>query len=190
MRFFPFFARNIVVAGLLAALSGCASYYTHYGMFTASNASGDPRQFRVTWETAEYPGWWFADSRSTPMNLETQCSTRVWKLTDTGNQCAEGVSACGDPALDINAQNGRPVTAETPCMQVSGDDSIVSIDRSVDLLVSCKPAQPVIESGGESVNQDYLRASTVPYSISVRKAARNSLSARPPEFDNHVCEAK
>ncbi|MDG5500470.1 hypothetical protein [Marinobacter sp. BGYM27] len=189
MTFFPFFARNILVAGLLAALSGCASYYTHYGMFTASNSAGDPRQVRVTWDTAEYPAWWFASSQSTPITLETQCSSRVWKLTDKAEECVGGISACGDPALDINAQSGHPATIDTPCIQASGDEAIVDIDRSVDLLVSCKPAQPVTESGGEKTNHDYLRASTIPYSISVRKAARNSLSARPPEFDNHVCEA-
>lgn len=189
MRLFPLLARNLFVGGLLAVLSGCASYYTHYGVFTASNSAGDPRQFRMSWETAEYPGWWFADNQSTPMTLETQCSTRVWKLSDSKGQCASGISACGDPEQDVDARNSQPVSLDTPCVQVTGDDVIADVDRSVELLVSCKPAQPVSQSGGESVNRDYLRASVVPYSISVRKAARSSLSARPPEFDDHICEA-
>ncbi|MEQ5833476.1 hypothetical protein [Marinobacter sp. NFXS9] len=182
-----------VCALLLSALSGCASYQSHYGVFSASNASGDERQFRVTWETVDYPGWWFANDQASPIRLETQCSTRTWILRDaaqTGGEqaCGAGIKACGSPEDDVLARSGQPAEPASTCLEVRNAHRIVDLDRQLELVVSCRPGRTTVEVNGETENRDYLRASVVPYSIRVREAPRNSLSARPPELDDHVCD--
>ena len=73
-----------LAAGLVAGMSGCASYYSHYAMFPAENSRGEPRQVRVSWLTAEYPDWWLQDDEATAIRVETQCSERVWLLRQAG----------------------------------------------------------------------------------------------------------
>ena len=96
----------------MAMLSGCASYYTHYAMFPAENSAGETRQVRVNWQSAEYPGWWFAGDKATPVKLETQCSDRVWRLRDDeeASACGEGIRACGEAGRDLVAQTGQPAS--------------------------------------------------------------------------------
>lgn len=85
---------RLIVAVLPFVLSGCASYYTHYAVFPAENSAGEDRQVKLTWQTAEYPGWWVADNRSTPITVETQCSAREWRLVDDSHEDAADQS-CG-----------------------------------------------------------------------------------------------
>lgn len=185
----------LAAASLLtsALLGGCASYQNHYGVFSAANSAGEERQFRVTWTTAEYPTWWFASDQATPVRLETQCSTRDWVLEDASHRtphtenCGEGIVACGDPDQDLQAASGGPVGSNAQCMRIENADRVLELDRHVELVVACKPKEVEVSVEGETVNRDYLRASVVPYSISVRRAPRDSLSARPPEFDSGVC---
>ncbi|TBW59099.1 hypothetical protein EZI54_01955 [Marinobacter halodurans] len=181
-----------VCAFLLVALPGCASYQSHYGVFSAANASGEERQFRVTWETVDYPDWWLANDRASPIRLETQCSTRVWELRDSTSEggvqpCGEGIRACASTTSDRAVPSQQVAGPETTCMEVLNARKIVELDRRLDLVVSCRPRQTTIEVDGETENRDYLRASVVPYNIRVREAPRDSLSAKPPALDEKVC---
>ncbi|WP_227664557.1 hypothetical protein [Marinobacter litoralis] len=180
---------------LFLGLQGCASYYTHYAMFPGETSSGESRQIRVSWQTADYPGWSFMRDQSTTMKIETQCSDRVWRLADDSHEqagsCGAGVRACGDESQDKNVVKNGPVS-ETACMQVVGPDSverIADIGAKFRLSVSCRPIAPEVSKGGEVVNMDYLRASSVAYTVYARKVPRGSLSARLPEFDESVCKA-
>ncbi|WP_404363172.1 hypothetical protein [Marinobacter sp.] len=192
------FFRASVLALAIIGLSGCASYYSHYGVFPAANSQNEPRKVRVTWQTAEYPGWWIQDSRATAVTVETQCSSRVWQLTDgsqddsaSGNGCGGGIRACAEPGMDVMPGSTEPAPADHACMTMTdsqGTERIVDLDRQVSLTVSCKPASPVQQSGDDTKNYDYLRASVVPYEFQVRKAPRGSLVARPPSLSDRVCD--
>jgi hypothetical protein len=41
--------------------------------------------------------------------------------------------------------------------------------------------------GGEEVNVDYIRPSSVAYTVYARKVPRGSLNARLPDFDETQC---
>ena len=70
------------------------------------------------------------------------------------------------------------------------DARISDVGGKLELLVSCTPAVVAEGSGDESRNLDYIRASSVPYTVYVRKAPRGAMNARPPEFDELVCDAE
>lgn len=194
--------RRILRVGLLVALSapvlaGCASYYTHYAMFPAENSAGEVRDVRVSWQSAEYPGWWLMSDKATTIKVETECSQRVWRLGDDSHGaaegCGDGVRACGDPRRDLLAGSGQPADPQQVCMSISQPDQVqrvADIGGTFAIRVSCTPARTRIEQDGEEVDVDYLRASTVPYTVHARKVPRGSLSARLPEFDESRCEAE
>ncbi|WP_223795515.1 hypothetical protein [Marinobacter sp. F4216] len=177
-------------------LQGCASYYSHYAMFPAEVSAGENRQIRLSWQTADYPDWWFVDDRATPIKLETQCSDRVWRLRDDRDPdvgaCGAGIRACGEPGLDAYAPTGEPVAGHgVRCMAIepgNGDIVIPQLKNEMDLLVSCLPVVVSLPDGEEEQGIDYLRASPVPYRVYVRTAPRGSLRARLPEFDESVCD--
>lgn len=176
-------------------LSGCASYYSHYAMFPAENSAGDVRQVRLSWDTADYPEWWLVSDKATPIKLETQCSSRVWRLYDNSHDkagdCGEGIRACGQPELDMQPLLGSAVTGATRCLAVNPADTngrIAGLQSKLDLLVSCQPASVTEGEGDKERNMDYIRASSVPYTIYVRKAPRGSLLAKMPKFDESVCD--
>lgn len=181
--------------GLLAVattwLSGCASYYLHYASFSATNSSGDPREFHLTWKTAEYPSWWIASNEATPVELKTQCSKRVWKMMPAADSgCGKGITACGQPGLDLNSQ-GQPITSgKTVCVSISDSlhhDQIADLGSNVEVTVSCFPATTKLQQGDETVGTDYLRASVVPYSIQTRKVPLYGLNSGPPPLDEKSC---
>jgi uncharacterized protein YceK len=181
----------------LVLLSGCASYYSHYAMFPAENSAGESRQVRLSWDTAEYPDWWLMSNKSTPILLETQCSSRVWRVTDDSHDntgiCGEGIRACGQPGLDIQPLGKGTVTEETRCVEVNSSDGngrIATLDGKLSLLVSCRPASTSQGEGNEKRNMDYIRASSVPYTVYFRKLPRGSLLAKMPAFDKSVCDAE
>lgn len=182
--------RLMLVALVGALVSGCASYYTHYAMFPAETSSGKTRDVRISWDSAEYPGWWITHNRTTTMTLETQCSERVWRLADDSHEqagnCGKGIRACADRALD------QPVVTDVPgrCLSVrvpGGGDRIAAVGSQFELQVSCQPIQPTLARGDETVNVDYLRPSSVPYQVYARKVPRGSLSASLPEFNAREC---
>lgn len=186
---------RLVVAALASlAASGCASYHTHYAMFPAETSSGETRDVRISWDSAEYPDWWIANNRTTTMKLETQCSERVWRLADDSHEqaesCGEGIRACADPARDevviigASGEENRCLSVQVP----GGGDRITAINSQFELRVSCQPLQPTLARGDETVNVDYLRPSSVPYTVYARKVPRGSLSARLPEFNTLECQ--
>lgn len=187
-----------VAIGLLLALSqGCASYYSHFAVFPAANSEGEPRQVRLSWQTAEYPDWWFGANQATSVKLETQCSERTWRLRDSDDDlagaCGSGIRACAEPGRDLVARTGQPAPADFRCMAINPRDSgarIAEVGEKLELLVSCLPAVVAEGQGEDALNLDYIRASSVPYTVYVRKAPRGSLRARPPEFDESVCDAE
>jgi len=185
-----------VIASLMLLLtSGCASYYSHFAMFPAENSSGEPRQVRLSWQSAEYPGWWLARDKATSVKLETQCSDRVWRLRDGDDAggCGTGIRACGERGRDLVAATAQPATGTTRCMAINPVDPgarIARLGNKLELLVSCTPAAVTEGQGDDARNLDYLRASSVPYTVYVRKAPRGSMRARLPEFDESVCDAE
>ncbi|KPQ27901.1 MAG: hypothetical protein HLUCCX14_12780 [Marinobacter excellens HL-55] len=186
--------RALAILSLLG-LNGCASYHTHYAMFPAETSGGETRQVRVSWQSAEYPDWWIVDDKATPIRLETQCSERVWRITDPGHgeagACSGDVRACGDAGQDLIAVTGQPATTSDVCLLVQSPAEIArvaDIGASFSLLVSCEPANATVQQDGEVVNVDYLRPSSVAYTIRARKVPRGSLSARLPEFNQNECK--
>lgn len=178
-------------------LPGCASYYSHYATFPAQNSSGEVRQVRLSWDTADYPDWWLVSDEATPILLETQCSNRVWRLRDNSHDkagaCGGGIRACGQPALDEGRSQGSPATETTQCLAVNPGNKnarIAELGGKLKLQVSCRPALAVQGQGDEKRNMDYIRASSVPYTVYVRKAPRGSLLAKIPKFDKTVCDAE
>lgn len=191
-------ASKPMIAILIAAsMPGCASYYSHFAMFPAENSSGESRQVRLSWQSAEYPGWWFARNKATSVKVETQCSDRVWRVRDgddaDAGSCSTGIRACGESGMDLVARTGKPATESTRCMAINAGDPgarITGIGAKLELLVSCTPAVVTEGSGDESRNLDYIRASSVPYTVYVRKVPRGAMHARPPEFDEMACNAE
>lgn len=176
-------------------LPGCASYYSHYAMFPAENSAGEPRQVRVSWQTADYPGWWLVNDKATPMRVETQCSDRVWRLRDDldAAACGSGIGACGEPGENVYVSDGNSVGGGRPCMAVNPSDPnarIPEVGEKFELLVSCRPVSATQGQGDNLRNVDYLRASAVPYTVYARQAPRGSLRAKMPEFDESVCDAE
>ncbi|WP_323752573.1 hypothetical protein [Marinobacter sp.] len=195
ISFDAFRIKNLVIGLTFLLLQGCASYYTHYAMFPGENSSGESRQIRVSWQTADYPGWWFIRDQSTAMKVETQCSDRVWRLADDSHEqagiCAKGVRGCGDPALDVSAFSGDSA-GDVACMKIVGPEPverIADIEARFLLSVACRPSATDVSKGDEVVNVDYLRASTVAYTVYSRKVPRGTLNARLPAFDESVCKA-
>ncbi|KPP97688.1 hypothetical protein [Marinobacter sp. HL-58] len=189
---------GLPVAVIPLLLSGCASYYSHYAVFPAENSKGEDRQVKLTWQTAEYPDWWIVGDKSTPITIETQCSTRKWRLVDSSHSeadeadCGGGIRACGVQGEDVVAGNGEPAGPDTRCMAVNPDNTdalITDMGSSLDLLVSCKPVNTARGSGDDSENIDYIRASSVPYTVYSRKSPRGRLDSRPPDLNDSVCES-
>lgn len=187
--------KPVIASLMLLFTSGCASYYSHFAMFPAENSSGEPRHVRLSWQSAEYPGWWIAGDKATSVKVETQCSDRVWRLRDGADagDCGTGIRACGEPGKDRLADTGQPATGSNRCMSINPADQdarVASLGGQLELLVSCTPAVVTEGQGDDTRNLDYLRASSVPYTVYVRKAPRGSMRSRLPEFDESVCDAE
>ncbi|MEQ9547462.1 MAG: hypothetical protein RIK85_15775 [Marinobacter sp.] len=178
-------------------LTGCASYYTHYGLFPAENSGGEVRQVLLSWQTAEYPDWWVVADKSTPITLTTQCSSRIWRLADDSHsgagECAGGIRACGQPGQDVVAVSGEPANEQTACMVINpGNEQarVVDISASLELMVSCRPVVTHRGDGDDRVETDYLRPSSVTYGVYLRTARRGALDAGPPVMDDSICDAE
>ncbi len=177
-------------------LTGCASYYTHYGLFPAENSGGEVRQVLLSWQTADYPDWWVVADKSTPIILTTQCSSRIWRLADDSHagagECAGGIRACGLSDQDIVADSGEPASEQTACMVIDpGNEQarVVDIGTSLELRVSCRPVATHRGEGDDLDGTDYLRPSSVPYRVHLRTAPRAALDAGPPVIDDSICDA-
>lgn len=186
--------QKVVALVLLVAVSGCTSYQSHYTRFEAENSAGEQRQVRLTWRTAEYPFWHWRQDRATPVRLETQCSRRVWQIRDPSmdNSCDdERIAGCGDPALDLDRERNMLISDDHVCVTIGdgeGADRIVDLEGGIELNMSCFPRMTEVDMGDEMVNADYLRASVVPYTLRVRSTTLGSMTERPPQLDDSICE--
>jgi len=177
-------------------LSGCATYYSHFGMFDAQNSKGEERQFRVSWETEEYPSWAPFHKDASKLVLETQCSTRKWVFRDPtfgSKYCstsAKGIVSCGNPALDLK-DNQKPVTTNnTVCASVTdvkGSSKIADLDNQLLINMKCRPASTTYQVDGKKKNRDYLMSSVVPYSVATTKVERYSFQDVKPKFSYKAC---
>lgn len=189
--------KGLILVTVILNMLGCASYYSHYGSFSAQNSAGEERMYVVSWKTAEYPSWAIQDNKSTEIVLETQCSQRQWEIADkatASNACTEaheGVVACGDDSLDLTIA-GKPIANESQvCISVTdsqGAKSIVELGGQILISVSCLPASVSREEDGDTVNIDYLKASVVPYNVATRKAARYSYADKAPVMSDKICD--
>lgn len=177
-------------------LSGCATYYNHYGSFTAENSAGELREYLVTWQTADYPDWWFQEDRSTAVTLKTQCSEREIRFVDatlqTDLSCGSdrhGIAWCGTKNVDVVAEV-VDANAKEPCGWIQSRDAkrIVDLGNELELFMRCRPVQTTIGTGDDRKNVDYLKASVAPYWVSVKKVVRGSLDDRPPRFNAKICK--
>ncbi len=94
--------------------------------------------------------------------------------------------------MDILVATGTPAGRNDLCVYITdktGARQITELGNQVQIQVQCRPAEPEQHMDGETTNQDYLRASAVPYDVQVRKAPRGSLAARAPRLDESVCDA-
>lgn len=197
MTFLAMCLRTPAILFCFLMFSGCASYYSHYAVFPAANSQGEPRQVKLSWQTAEYPGWWFAANQSTPIILETQCSNTVWHLVDPSHEafrsegdCGDGIRACGRTGQDRLASSSELVDKAYACVRITsqaGANRITDLGRQFELTVACNPVEAARKVAGEEENLDYVRASVVPYAVQSRKVARGSLSGRVPALDDAVC---
>ncbi|MYL27375.1 MULTISPECIES: hypothetical protein [Halomonadaceae] len=185
---------GVVLVLLLAmGLSGCSTQRTHYSAMTAENSAGEERRVLLRWKTARYPAWHWRQDSATPVTVKTQCSRREWQLRDPGmdGACSEdAIAACGDPRLDAT-NSGKPVEAGQVCMQLTdadGSTRVRDLGSRLELRVSCSPRQTGVDMGDKVVNVDYLRASSVPYTFRVRTVPTGSLTQRPPQLGDHVCD--
>ncbi|MCP5206876.1 MAG: hypothetical protein H7A01_06715 [Hahellaceae bacterium] len=195
----------VLVAACLMLLQGCASYYSHYGSFDSINSAGEQRKFVVSWQSAEYPEWYWADNTTTAIALETQCSTRKLYFIDasTAQNAAsfntgcvanqKGIVVCGDPQLDLDA-NGRAFNgSEQVCGSISNSkevDSITALGNELLIKIDCWPASTQYEVDGEKKNRDYLKYSIVPYTIATKKVPRYSLDDKVPVLSEKICKEK
>ncbi len=186
-------ASTVLVLALVGGVAGCANQQTHYSAITASNSTGEERRVLLSWKTARYPAWHWRQDQATPITVETQCSRRKWTLRDPGmdNACSEeAIAGCGDSRLDAN-RDGEPVEPGRVCMRLTdqeGSDRILELGSRLELEVRCRPRQTGVDMGDEVVNVDYLRASSVPYTLRVRTVPTGSLTQRPPELGDRICD--
>lgn len=189
--------KGIIFVTLIVNIVGCASYYSHYGSFSAQNSKGEERKFVVSWKTAEYPSWAIQDNQATEFVLETQCSERKWALADLStdqNECTEaheGIVACGNKTMDLSL-SGRPLPDDkNVCVSVTDNQQatkIVDLESRVLISVSCLPVATTRKEEGENINIDYLKASVVPYSVATRKVERYSFADKAPLMSSKICE--
>ncbi len=191
--------KGLMLATVILNTIGCASYYSHYGSFSAQNSTGEERMFVISWQTAEYPAWALQNNKSTEMVLETQCSDRKWRIADRAalqshcNEVNGGIVACGDPSLDLSLSGKKLAGSDQVCLSVSdttSSTSIAELDRHILITVNCLPVSSTHKQGDDIKNVDYLKASVVPYSVSTRKVERYSFSDKAPIISDKVCAAE
>jgi hypothetical protein len=187
----------LIMALATLNLTACATYYSHYGAFEAQNSKGEVRQFKVYWETQEYPNWYFEKNQASPITLSTQCSTRKWEFRDPSfgsrfcSSTAKGIVSCGNPSLDLNS-NGLPVPNDHyVCARITDAKSanrIVDLKSQIEITMSCWPSSTEYKNQDKTINRDYLKQSEVAYTISTRKVPRFSMLENDPDLSNRVCK--
>jgi hypothetical protein len=187
---------------LFLLIGGCATsdFVTHYGIFEAENSSGEPRLFRVYWQTVRYEGWSKNEFRAFPLVLETQCSQRELRFYDSsfglGRRCLdapkEGIHACGNAQQDQNRRGGQ-LEDRTLCAVVpdrKGSTDLLSLEGEILITLDCRPAIAERRVGGEFENVDYLMGSSIPYIVSTKIVKGQDVDNILPEVSQHssICD--
>ncbi len=184
---------GMVAATVLIMSSGCSTTYSHFGRFSAENSAGEAREFLLEWETSEGLG----GSSSSEITLKTQCSARTLVFMSQMDQekgciATDGseVVLCAQPDLDLT-MDGLPVSSGTlACGSIRGENGATrpeTFGKTVELNIFCFPAETTVDSGEEKQNVDYLKASVVPYVVTVKKVVKGSGDDRPPVLSGRVC---
>ncbi|RMF19765.1 MAG: hypothetical protein D6758_01135 [Gammaproteobacteria bacterium] len=189
-------AKRMLPLAAVLTLQGCSTYYAHYGRFEAETSQGHLREAVIAWYTNERGDWSVLDSEGTAITLATQCSQRVLRFAPNA-VCSSDKSRivwCGEPGKDLDWK-GRPITTEdhicgeiAPAGKPSAGAGVADLGTHIDLTLSCYPARPVVQKGDEVTNFDYIRASSVPYRIRVKKVEMGSAGDRMPELSSRGCE--
>ncbi len=179
---------------MLFALTGCASYYSHYGSFESYNSKDEKRIVVVSWQTSESSVFGVSAS---PIELVTQCSERVLVFKDADSEThpcgSRGIAACGEPALDLGF-DGQPVkSTKEVCATISdssGASRIGDLSRQIEITISCWPSSVEYEVDGELKNRDYLKPSVAPYTLFTKKVPLHSMEQKPPTLSDKICKKK
>ncbi len=191
--------RMLVLVASIVSVTGCATYYNHYGRFAAENSSGETRDYLVSWQTADYPDWWLVSDRSTPVSLETQCSERVLAFVDDSNEewnssCAaseHSVVWCGEARRDRTPDANVPKVDAPLCGWINTSPAaqgILGLGTELEIHIRCEPLRPTIGEGKEQRNFDYLKASPVPYAVAVKRVEKGSEWDYMIRPDEKVCK--
>ncbi|ABC31197.1 hypothetical protein HCH_04494 [Hahella chejuensis KCTC 2396] len=191
----PPIERILLLFPLLSALGGCATEYSHYGRFVAENSAGEEREFLISWRTMESLSGEI--SAVTPVMLRTQCSDRKLVFMEPGqggDACRahreSGVVWCGAPGQDLSLDGKALGDATTLCGAITdenGASHIADLGRVMQLQISCWPAQTIVKTDDGPGNLDYIKASSVPYIVSVKRAEAGGSEDKPPALSETVC---
>ncbi|WP_416398327.1 hypothetical protein [Allohahella sp. A8] len=191
-------------------VSGCTTTETHYSRFRALDSSGEPRDFVLYWNSELPKSWYGGLPIVTPVRIKTQCSDEVIEFhnrercgaadTRTPNGLAAGW--CGDTDKFLTSA-GREIKGDDalcgwitgPAIDGQGNaDSTAELGREVLVTIACYPTSSVEaqkqaskDKPGERKAGAILRASAVPYRLTVRSAPADSLSDRVPELSEKAC---
>ena len=195
-------SRRLLIIVCFVFLQACATSKTttHYGFFEAENSTGEPRQFRVVWETTEVQGFNEKRRYTSPITLETQCSERKVKLYDANHPaqrtCMDkgelGIAFCGKPSLDVDYR-GLEIQPGTVCAYVTDNKNAGTISvlgEQIKISLRCRPKEPKVRVGRAFENHDYLKPSKIAYEIATKTVAGSDRDGHVPQLWNHssVCD--
>ncbi|WLQ17320.1 hypothetical protein O5O45_15510 [Hahella aquimaris] len=191
----PRIERLLLLFPLLSALGGCATEYSHYGRFVAENSAGEEREFLISWRTTESVSG--EVTAVTPVTLRTQCSDRELQFMEPGQggdacrvEQESGVVWCGAPGQDLSLEGKALIDSKTLCGTITdenGADHIADLKRVMQLQISCWPARTIVKTDDGPGNLDYIKASSVPYIVSVKRAEAGGPEDKPPALSEIVC---
>ncbi|GAA3953960.1 hypothetical protein [Allohahella marinimesophila] len=207
----PLFRGQLLATLALTTLvTGCTTTETHYSRFRALDSSGEPRNFVMYWNSELPKSWYGGVPVVTPVRIKTQCSDEIIEF-QTRERCGapdkrtpDGLAAgwCGAKGEFLTAAGREIEGSDTLCGWITGPAvdgdgfarSTSELGSEVLVTIACYPASSVEaqkqaskDKAGERKAGAILRASAVPYRLTVRSAPADSLSDRVPELDEKVC---
>ena len=181
---------------ILILINGCATTYSHFGRFSGENSAGEAREFLLEWDSTSSA--FSSDDEGSNVRLKSQCSSRLIEFQISSDEqvapCADshGNEAvfCGRPGEDLTMEGKDIKSAGSLCGYIKGTNGEFNVGRfgkTVAVTLHCFPAATTQGEGDEAHNVDYLKASAVPYIVTVKKVVKGSTEDRPPELNSRVC---
>ncbi len=185
-----------LMLSFLILVSGCSTTYSHFGRFYAENSAGEAREFLLEWDSTS--GAFSSKSEGTDVQLTSQCSDRVIVFTRSteGHEvaCSDpgGSEAvfCGRAGADLSMDGKEIREAGRLCGYIRGTGGELAVGqfgKTVAVTLQCFPLATTQGEGDDQHNIDYLKASTVPYIVTVQKVIQGSSEDRPPVLTSRVC---